>query len=216
MKIGKSLVISVLTVSSLAVLSGFLVLNFISSQIEDDVTTKFIQDLQDKTIASLKTKKDVGISNAVSVANDGKIKEALALNDREIAIHSLKDLSISLKSSTPFKNVKIHVHTNSNKSFVRSWKLDKHGDDLSSFRASVVQVNSSKKAVNTFEVGNAGLSIRSVVPISLDGVHLGSLEFMQGLNSVAKSFNKMQDGFLLLMNKSLLRKANDSTKYYKE
>ncbi|MEA1891909.1 MAG: methyl-accepting chemotaxis protein, partial [Campylobacterota bacterium] len=76
-------------------------------------------------------------------------------------------------------------------------------------------VNSSKSAVNTFEVGNAGLSIRSVVPVSSNGTHLGSLEFMQGLNSVAKSFNKTDDGFLLLMDKSLLTEAKDSNKYYK-
>ena len=215
MKIGKSLVITVLTVSSLALLSGFLVLNFISSRIENDVDAKFVQDLQDKTVASLKTKKDVGISNAVSVANDSRIKEALRLNDRELAIKSLKNLSATLKSSTPFKNVKIHVHTKGNKSFVRSWKLNKYGDDLSSFRASVVKVNSTNKAVNTFEVGNAGLSIRSVVPILSNGIHLGSLEFMQGLNSVAKYFNKTQDGFLLLMDKSLQTKANNSTRFYK-
>jgi len=215
MKIGKSLVVTVLIVSSLSILSGFIVLSWFSSQVEDDVNTKFVQDLRDKTVASLNAKKVVGISNAVSVANDGKIKEALRLNDRELAIESLKHLSANLKSSTPFKNVKIHLHTKNNKSFVRSWKLNKYGDDLSSFRASVVQVNSSNRVVNTFEVGKAGLSIRSVAPISSNGIHLGSLEFMQGLNSVAKDFNKIQDGFLLLMDKSLLKEPNDSNQYYK-
>jgi len=215
MKIGKSLIITVFTVSSLSILSGFIVLSWFSSQIEDDVTAKFIEELQDKTVASLNAKKVVGISNAVSVANDGKIKEALRLNDRELAIESLKHLSANLKSSTPFKNVKIHLHTKNNKSFVRSWKLNKYGDDLSSFRASVVQVNSSNRVVNTFEVGKAGLSIRSVAPISSNGTHLGSLEFMQGLNSVAKDFNKIQDGFLLLMDKSLLKEPSSSNQYYK-
>lgn len=215
MKIGKSLGITVVTVSVLAIIVGFVILNWFSIQIKDDVDVKFVQGLQDKTVASLNTKKNIGISNAVSIANDGKIKEALRLNDRELAIESLKNLSANLKSSTPFKNVKIHLHTNNNKSFVRSWKPNKYGDDLSYFRASVVQVNRSEKAVNTFEVGKAGLSIRSVVPISSNGTHLGSLEFMQGLNSVAKDFNKVQDGFLLLMDKSLDKANNNSNKYYK-
>lgn len=215
MKIGKSLGVTVVTVSSLAIVFGFIILNWFSQEIKADVDAKFVSDLQTKTIESLNSKKDVGISNAVSIANDGKLKEALSLNDRKLAIESLKNLSANLKSSTPFKNVKVHVHTNNNRSFVRSWKPNKYGDDLSSFRASVVQVNRSKKAVNTFEVGKAGLSIRSVVPIVSNSNHLGSLEFMQGLNSVAKVFNKEQDGFLLLMDKSLAKVTNDSTKYYK-
>ena len=106
------------------------------------------------------------------------------------------------------------MHTKDNKSFVRSWKLDKFGDDLSSFRDSVVKVNQTQTAVNTFEVGNAGLSLRSVACVTDDdGTHLGSLEFMQGLNSVAKSFDKSKDGFLLLMDDKFLR--GESTNKFK-
>jgi len=200
--IGKKLGLVVAIVSLLALAGGFLFLNWYSMQIENEIDKKFVKDLQIETNEKFKLKKDVGISNAVSVANDGMIKQALMQNDRDIAIKSLKNLGKSLKASTPFKNVKVHVHTKDNKSFVRIWKLGKFGDDLSSFRHSIVQVNSSKNAVNTFELGKAGLSLRSVVPVTAnDGTHLGSLEFMQGLNSVAKAFNKNNDGFLLLMDK---------------
>ncbi|MEA2091546.1 MAG: chemotaxis protein, partial [Campylobacterota bacterium] len=123
MKIGKSLSITVLGISSLAVLVGFIVLSWYELQVEDDVNSTFVENLQIKTLASLESKKNVGISNAVSVANDGKLKEALQSHDREIAIESLKNLSANLKSSTPFNNVKVHIHTNDNKSFVRSWRL---------------------------------------------------------------------------------------------
>ena len=83
-------------------------------------------------------------------------------------------------------------------------ETDKFGDDLSSFRASVVKVNSERKAINTFEVGEAGLSIRSVVPIfDQNQKHLGSMEFMQGINSVATSFDEHGDAFLLLMDTKL-------------
>jgi methyl-accepting chemotaxis protein len=116
----------------------------------------------------------------------------------------LANLSKNMKENTPFQNIKVHVHTKDNKSFLRSWMLQKYGDDLSSFRGSIVEVNATKKAINTFESGVAGLSIRSVVPIfGDDGEHLGSLEFMQGINSVVKEFEKNQDGFLLLMHQSL-------------
>lgn len=70
-----------------------------------------------------------------------------------------------MKKSTPFQNIQIHIHTKDNRSFLRSWKPEKFGDDLTTFRPSVVKVNSEKTAVNTFEVGEAGLSVRSVVPV---------------------------------------------------
>ena len=202
MTIGKKLNFTVIMVSLVSLLVGFLILNWYAIQIESDVNKQFVKNLQQEANNKFKTKKTVGISNAVSVANDGKIKEALRINKRDIAIKSLKNLGNSLKASTPFKNVKVHVHTKDNKSFVRIWKLEKFGDDLSSFRHSIVKVNQTKNAVNTFELGKAGLSLRSVVPVvDNDGTHLGSLEFMQGLNSVAKEFNKNKDGFILLMDK---------------
>jgi len=58
--------------------------------------------------------------------------------------------------------------------------------------------------------------LRSVVPvIDDDGTHLGSLEFMQGLNSVAKLFNKNKDGFLLLMDTkvSKVKTFKESSKF---
>ncbi|MEA3498437.1 MAG: methyl-accepting chemotaxis protein [Campylobacterota bacterium] len=215
--ISKKVSLSVVIVSSISLLVGFLILNFYSVKIEKDVDAVFVKNLQIEAEDKLQLKKDVGISNAVSVANDGKIKQALEENNRDIAIKSLKNLGKSLKASTPFKNVKVHVHTKDNNSFVRIWKLNKYGDDLSSFRHSVVKVNQMKTAVNTFELGKAGLSLRSVVPVtSNDGKHLGSLEFMQGLNSVAKAFNKNKDGFLLLMDKRVSSvKTFQAEKIYK-
>ncbi len=201
--INKKIGAVVITISVIAVLAGFLILNYYSNKAEKEVFSNVITSLQDEVEDKLDAKKAVGISNAVSIANDGRIKKALRTNDRKWAIVTLGFIGEKMKKSTPFKNIKVHVHTKDNKSFVRSWKTDKFGDDLSSFRASVVKVNQTQTAVNTFEVGNAGLSLRSVVCVTDDdGTGIGSLEFMQGLNSVAKSFDKTKDAFLLLMDDS--------------
>jgi methyl-accepting chemotaxis protein len=190
----------ILIIALLALFGGYAILQFYKSQAIEGVYTQFQEGLQSDVVQRLQAKKDVGISNAVSIANDGRIKSALRNNDRDEAIMTLKFISAKMKESTPFKNIKVHVHTKNNHSFVRAWKLNKFGDDLSSFRHSIVQVNKSLKAINTFELGKAGLSLRSVVPVSDDdGTHLGSLEFMQGLNSVAKQFNANKDGYILLM-----------------
>jgi methyl-accepting chemotaxis protein len=176
-----------------------------SFNLEEKVVNEFQQSLQTKTDNELSNKLSVGISNAVSIANNSNIQKALIENNRQLAIDALSTLSVNMKKFTEFKNTKVHIHTKDNHSFVRAWKPQKFGDDLSSFRRSVVSVNNSQNAVNTFEVGKAGLSVRSVVPIfnSHDNSHLGSLEFIQGLNSVARSFDRSKDVFLLLMDESV-------------
>ncbi|RXJ97935.1 chemotaxis protein [Arcobacter sp. CECT 8986] len=195
-----SLVFAVLTMGV-----GYFVLNYYKTNLTEDVYIKLQKDLQNLALNRIKNKFDVGISNAISIANDQSIKKALKDNNRQLAINALSKLSLNMKENTPFKNIKVHIHTKDNHSFLRSWKPNKFADDLSSFRKSVVSVNKNLKSINTFEVGKAGLSIRSVVPIiDENNEHLGSLEFMQGINSVAKAFDKDKDAFLLLMDKNLL------------
>ncbi|WP_072681911.1 methyl-accepting chemotaxis protein [Arcobacter sp. LA11] len=201
--IGLKITLVVVIISLLSLVVSYSILQFYKNKAIEDVYSQVVNDLQVKVNQKINSKKDVGISNAVSIANDGRIKSALRNKDRDEAILTLKFISEKMKKSTPFKNIKVHVHTKDNHSFVRAWKLNKFGDDLSSFRHSVVKVNSTQTVVNTFEMGKAGLSLRAVVPvIDDDGTHLGSLEFMQGLNSVAKSFDKQKEGYVLLMDLS--------------
>lgn len=198
-----SLIATIVTVLMLII--GYLILNKYKNDLTLEVYTGVKNELNNLSDLKIKSKFDVGISNAISISNDGKIQEALKENNRNLAKEALSSLSINMKESTPFKNIKVHIHTKDTISFLRSWKPKKFGDDLKSFRKSVLKVNTNKSAVNTFEVGKAGLSIRAVVPIfdSVSKEHLGSLEFMQGINSVAKSFDKSGDAFLLLMDSSV-------------
>ena len=204
LSISKKSSIITISITVVMLLIGFLILNQYQKELKVEVYNNVKSELSHLEHIKLKAKFDVGISNAISISNDSQIKEALETNNRQLAIEALDSLSKNMKESTPFQNIKVHVHTKDSHSFLRSWKPNKYGDDLNSFRHSVVKVNKTQKAVNTFEVGKAGLSIRSVVPVfSQNGSHIGSLEFMQGVNSVAKSFNENDDGFLLLMNSSL-------------
>ena len=216
LSISKKFGIIISVISLIALIIGYVILEFQKSHLKDEVYVESSKQLRNMANNNIQAKLGVGISNAVSIANDGLIKKSLKENNREIAINVLKDLSQSMKDSTDFKNIKVHIHTKENKSFLRAWKTDKFGDDLSSFRHSIVKVNSTKKEVNTFELGKAGLSIRSVMPIFDNNEHLGSLEFIQGLNSVAKIFDKENKGFLLLMDKRASSiKQFDAEKIYK-
>ena len=209
--ISKKFTINSMIVSIVTLILAFFILNMYKSNMKDDIYESTQHKLIEKLNSKIKAKKSIGITNAFSIANDGMIKNSMISNDRNIAIKSLTNINNTLKNNTKFKNVKVHIHTKNNKSFIRNWKLNKYGDDLSSFRASVVKVNNIHSPVNSFEVGKAGLSLRSVVPITHEGQHLGSLEFIQGLNSVAKAFNAHDEGFLLLMdiNKKVAEPKSD-------
>ena len=195
------LAIGIAGISIVAIIVADIVLQMQATKMKHQVENDAAKALQVSADNMIFAKMSVGISNAVSIANDGVLKESLRSGNREMAIEALKNLNDNMKASTEFKNIQIHMHTKDNKSFLRAWKPEKYGDDLSSFRHSIVKANKEKVAVNTFELGKAGLSIRSVLPIIDHGEHLGSLEFIQGLNSVARAMDREGDAFLLLMDK---------------
>jgi methyl-accepting chemotaxis protein len=62
-------------------------------------------------------------------------------------------------------------------SYLRIHKPGKFGDDLSSFRRTVVEGNRNKSAIQGLEVGVAGLGIRGLVPVSHESRHIGTVEF---------------------------------------
>jgi methyl-accepting chemotaxis protein len=78
---------------------------------------------------ALDQKLEVALTNAINIANNRVVIEALKSGERTLAIAPLKKLSQDFKDHTLFQNIQIHVHTADIKSFIRHWS-DKHGDDL--------------------------------------------------------------------------------------
>ncbi len=151
-------------------------------------------------------KQVAGITNAVSISQNSAIKEALETNNRELAIRALSGVSSGMKNGTPFKNIKVHIHDKNVHSFLRNWKPKKFGDDLTSFRPTVVKVKDTKKPLSAIEIGRAGLVMRGLAPIfAEDKSYLGSLEFIMGFNSIVKAFKKQNEDILVLMNEKYKR-----------
>ena len=68
-------------------------------------------------------------------------------------------------------------HTPPATSWFRVHKPEKFGDDMTSFRFTVIKTNKEQKPTRGIESGVAGLGVRGMVPIFDDGKHLGSVEF---------------------------------------
>ncbi len=72
-------------------------------------------------------------------------------------------------------------------SYLRVHKPSKFGDDLSSFRGTVVYTNETQKPAVGVEVGRGGPGLRVVLPVyGSKQQHLGSVEFGGGLTSILK------------------------------
>ncbi|WP_456431134.1 methyl-accepting chemotaxis protein [Thermosulfuriphilus sp.] len=107
---------------------------------------------------------------------------------------------------------KIHFHLPPARSLLRTWRpkgKGDGGDDLSSFRHSILKVYKEKAPVSGVEVGRRGLVVRGIVPIfSSDGRYLGSVEAIGSFNSVFQAVRLPSTELTALLRKDLLKTAD--------
>jgi len=171
--------------------------------IKKDVYTKETKVINDYMKDALKEKYSVGVTSALMLSKNSILIDALVSQDRDIALKEAKKYMKSFKDGTKFKNIKIHIHNADITSFLRAWKPNKYGDDLSSFRNTIIHVKETKKPFAAIEVGKAGPTIRGLAPMFKNGKYVGSIEFMQGFNSVVKDAKKsISSSILVLLSKN--------------
>jgi len=126
----------------------------------------------------IESAKQFALGLATQAATNPDIQAAFAEHDRE------KLTALTLESyqqlNQQFGIPQYQYHLPPATSFLRLHQLDKFGDDLSAFRATVVEANRTGKPVGGLEVGRGGLGVRGVVPVQYSGQHIGTVEF--GLN----------------------------------
>jgi methyl-accepting chemotaxis protein len=99
-----------------------------------------------------------------------------------------------------FKVAQFQFHVPPATSFLRLHQIEKYGDDLSSFRHTVLYVNEKKTGARGIEVGRGGLGLRGIVPVFSQGRHVGSVEFGGDLAPAideAKNVFNVEAGVLL-------------------
>ncbi len=114
------------------------------------------------------------LSIADSLAANAAVTQAFAARDRDALARMLVPGFAVLKDRDALEQMQFHTPPAT--SFLRVHVPKKFGDDLSSFRATVVQVNQTRQPVFGLESGVGGLGIRGVVPVVHDGKHIGSVE----------------------------------------
>ncbi len=168
---------AIATVSLLAVIVILIVLvaNMRMADTLREAEHHQLDNFHDMLMGRLSAEKQRAYSMALLVASIPKVQQAFAAGDRETLKQMFGPGFKQLKEVLAVRQ--FQFHTPPAISFLRVHKLEKFGDDLSSFRKTVVATNSSKALVSGLEVGVAGLGIRGIVPVSNEGKHIGSVEF---------------------------------------
>lgn len=194
------------------VLLGLIVLGTLDAdryiEQQEDKTLQGLARIFNNRLASLE---NFSIALATEVAANPEVQQAFAQGNREKLIALTLPAYEALDARFDIPQHQFHLPPAT--SFLRVHQLDRFGDDLSPFRFTVLQANSTQQPVSGLEVGRAGAGIRGVVPVFYQGEHIGSVEF--GLNVDQTLLQQLKQGigsdWQILLKRDLLDIATFET-----
>ena len=163
------------------------------------------------------------VIEAYEIAHAGNINDETSPESqggRERLRELIKPVLVGFKAVTGSDHFQIHFHLPNGRSLARayqSFQIEKNGqkldvsDDISSFRATVMQINSGDhRAITGLEVGRGGFDLRGLAPVTAPGGrHLGSVEVQYPLNRLMNVSRTADNQFYAVYMKSeLLKIAN--------
>lgn len=172
-----------------------------------------INDLQGDLERSLENKINIGLTNAVGFASNTILQQSLENGNRDLALRTLQGIGQTYKDNTSFRGIKIHLHTADGRSFLRAWRPKDFNDDLTVFRPGMVEVMKTQKPIATYTTGKRQLMMTGISPVvNQAGDYIGSVEFIQGVGSVSRAYQKRGMHYMMLMNKQALTKSKQAQK----
>jgi methyl-accepting chemotaxis protein len=164
-------------ISILLVLLIGIIVPVIVQQIDSlihDAEERELKGLYENVSAAIQAEARVAQVASALVARIPQVSEAFSKGDRPGLKALLVPTFATLKNDYGVRQ--FQFHTPPATSFLRVHKPAKFGDDLASFRKTVVRTNVTKQPVGGIEKGVAGLGVRGMVPVFNNGKHIGSLE----------------------------------------
>lgn len=171
MRITVALALTAAATALIAVLGAM----WIISGIIDRADQRELRSHYDALLSRIAEESHRAAAMSTVVAAMPATQDAMAKQDRNALVALFGPVFAATKSNYGVEQ--FQFHTPPAISFLRVHQPAKFGDDLSSFRKTVLDANQEHKVVVGLEGGVAGLGIRGVVPITQGGKHLGSVEF---------------------------------------
>jgi len=122
---------------------------------------------------------------------------------RDYLITHVKPVLAKMARYTELNQLRVHFHLPPAKSLVRLWN-DKGGDDLQSFRETIIHVYETQKPLQAIELGKGGFALRGIVPIINEDTktYLGSVEVFYEIFDLLSFFPENEKlGFVSLIDK---------------
>lgn len=171
-----------------------IIIPVVNSNIKDVVHESVQQELQNlykSAVAEIESEGRLAQAMSYIIASSDEMTKAMAEGRRDDLAASTVPLFNELKKQYAVRQFQFHLPPAT--SFLRAHKAKKFGDDLSSFRKTILATNRTKKPVKGLEKGVAGLGIRGINPIYFEGKHIGSIEF--GMSFGQKFFEKFKSKY---------------------
>ncbi len=178
----------------------------------EEAYTQVAQNLQGAFERQQEAKGAMMLSTALAMAQSDTVHEALLSRERTAVLAFLERSARDLAAHTEIAGAQFHIHTDEVRSFLRHWRPDRHGDDLSDFRHTINAVARSREPVVAVEIGVAGLTLRAIAPILQNSRYLGSIEFIEGYGSVAMELAEQEIALLTMMDGDLARPGQEGTR----
>lgn len=116
-------------------------------------------------------------------------------------------LYASYKNLNKNNYVNFHFQLPNSVSFLRFYKPEKSGDDLSSSRYSIKTANQKKIPVQGFETGYVYHGYRFIYPLFYENTHIGSVEIGISYEAIKKEMERIFFSFFdFIINKNILGK----------
>jgi len=155
--------------------SAFLIGEFLTSKLTDMALAREVKAAERALQSRIEADSRQALLMATVVAGQAGVQAKLAARDRAGLAAEFVPVFAGLKGTYDIRQFQFHLPPA--ESFLRVHKPEKFGDDLSSFRHTVVATNTRHEPISGLEKGVAGLGIRGIAPIVHEGTPIGSIEF---------------------------------------
>ena len=167
------------------------VVNVKISEVVHEAEQKELKNLYKSAVAEIESEGRLAQAMSYIIASSPEMSQAMAEGRRDDFAASTVPLFKELKKQYAVRQFQFHLPPAI--SFLRAHKAKKFGDDLSSFRKTILATNNTKKPVKGLEKGVAGLGIRGINPVYNNGNHIGSIEF--GMSFGQAFFDKFKTNY---------------------
>ena len=161
------------------------------SSVVNEAESIELKNLYASAISEIHSEGRLALSMSKIIANTPDLTQAMAEGRRDDLANKAVPLFKKLKKEFHVRQFQFHLPPAT--SFLRAHKPQKFGDDLSSFRKTILETNSTRKPVSGLEKGVAGLGIRGINPVFHNGKHIGSVEF--GISFGQSAFENFKEEF---------------------